>query len=94
MQFDTYTMKRYTNNKMYEVVKDQIPVITPILYQAKEIGTGTTNSLLVSKIPVQSGMLVKDMIDMNVKQLQAKLVNYKGITPKALNVKCGNARLT
>ncbi len=94
VQFDNFNMVWYTNGKIYSQ-QDAPPAATmPILYEAKQDATGTTNSLIITKAAVSSGASADEIIKLNAQQLAEKLLNYKATTPQKIYVTCNNAKFT
>jgi hypothetical protein len=94
IRFDTYAMKRYTDGKIYQ--QSDVPVSTSMtmVYQAVQQGTGIANSLIVTKVSVSSGVSVEEIAELNIQQIQQKLLNYKGTAPKISRITCDDIRLT
>lgn len=94
IRFDAYAMRRYTNDKIYQQEKTPISTDMSVVYEAVQQGTGTPNSLIITRVPISSGAAAEEIIELNAQQLKQKLLNYKGTLPKKINVVCDDVRNT
>ena len=94
VQFDSYSMNRYLNDKIYQ----QSPIATSgqqiTIYQAQQQTTGVANSLIINKMPLTSGIALQDIVDLNMQEIATSLQKYKLHTQKRINVPCGKTQLT
>lgn len=92
--FDRFTIKFYDNDKQYMMLPLQqnateMKIINQMKEQITQGDTGFVNSLIITKIPIQSWIDITTLTDVNIKTLQGKLLKYSTITATEKKVKCG-----
>lgn len=97
VSFDTFSINIYDNNKKYiELPIDRTHWEMNIVQKMKEDvlqgDTGFINSLLITKIAIQSWTNIKDLMTVNTKTLQRKLLQYTSITDTDQKVKCSSSQ--
>ncbi len=93
--FDKFTMIFYNNTTQYiDVQPDTVSPGMKILKEYKENTpkdfTWFINSLLIIKIPIQTGFDIQEMVASNTKNLQLKLLKFKSTDNEMRKVKCGD----
>ena len=96
VNFDEFRFKLYDNGKQYIIMPaDTSTIDMKVLTEMKEqVQTGTEdttgfiNSLLIVRTPIQSWIIIKDLVDANIQQLKLKLMKYKNTDSGAKKVKC------
>ena len=95
--FDEFTFNLYDNTKQYIPVSVEtkpigMKILTEMKQQTPEWYTGFTNSLIIARIPIQSWLNIKDLVDSNTKKNQLKLLKYKSTANENKNVSCNAAQ--
>lgn len=93
ISFGQFGMRRYTHDKVYTLDNTAVQHNYISLYQAKQVGTGTTNSLIVSQLPVESWATLTDIIALNQDQLKLKLLKYTPIDDQDQTTDCQGTQL-
>ncbi len=97
LTFNEFTIKFYDNKKQYiELPWDTSFPGMEMLKRMQEqepvastwYTTGYINSLLIIKLPIQTWINPKELVDANMKTLQLKLLQYTNIDSMVKKVKC------
>lgn len=91
--FDEFSFKFYDNNKQYITLPSGtssigMKVLTEMKEKTVEGNTGFINSLIIIRMPIQSWISIKQLVESNTNKLQLNLLKYKSTDNASKKVKC------
>ena len=92
--FDTYHMTRFLDDKIYRQTPIEASWQNITIYQSQQEGTGTTNSLVINRVPLMSWVSLTQVVDLNMQQVKESLSKYTQLSSRTTKIACGNQQLT